>query len=237
MEGCWWEWSPVPTHGHPAVMGLGQSRPPLPGPLENHGKKKIIKNQINKSKAKQSLSLGRPGRAGPALGQAACRQGQAGTPPDPPCRTRQSTLLPASPDALITFSIQICCYLILRGWRRGGIFLAVLKAAGAAKGDRAGCCGRAELDGIPPPLLFFFFLLLLAHLRAAAGLAPPSRRSPLFSPCRSPEQPGGAGGGRGRAGLGWVGLGWADRPFSSLRRSPRSWCGSPGRHFLPRTRG
>lgn len=81
--------------------------------------------------------------------------------------------------------------------RRGRVFLAVLKAAGAAGGDRAGCCGRVELDGIPPPI-FFFLLLLFAHLRAAAGLAPPSRRSPLFSLCRFPEQPGRGEAGRGR---------------------------------------
>lgn len=107
--------------------------------------------------------------------------------------------------------------------RRGRVFLAVLKAAGAAGGDRAGCCGRVELDGIPPPA-FFLLLLLFAHLRAAAGLAPPSRRSPLFSCVAFPSS---RGGGR-REGAG-TRLGWTSRPFSSSpRRSPRSCCGSPG---------
>lgn len=95
----------------------------------------------------------------------------------------------------------------------------MLKAAVAAEGERAGCCGRAELDGIPPLRCRLLLLLLFAHLRTAAGLAHPSRRSPLFSPSLSPEQPGGSGGGRGRAG--------PHRPPLLLLAPRRSWFGSP----------
>lgn len=140
---------------------------------------------------------------------------------------RHSPLPPPFPDALITFSIQICCYLIPRGWQRGGwgIFLAVLKAAGGRREiAQVAVAGKSWKGFPPPPPPFPFFLLLLlllvAHLRAAAGLAPPSRRSPLFSPCRFSRAAKGAGGGRGRAGLGCAGLGWAGPAAPSPPRSP-----------------
>lgn len=80
--------------------------------------------------------------------------------------------------------------------RGGRVFLAVLKAAGAAGGDRAGCCGRVELDGIPPPR--FFPPPPLRTSEGGSGAGSPFPEVAFVFLCRFPEQPGRGEAGRGR---------------------------------------
>lgn len=114
-----------------------------------------------------------------------------------------------------------------------GIFLAVLKAAGEAEGDRAGCCGRAELDGIPPlPSLFSSsssssFLQISGRQR---GWLPPPGGRLCFPGVALPSSRG------GREGAG-TGLGWAGPAAPSPPRPARArgvGAGSPrGGTFPP----